>query len=259
MAFLEYLLAISLSLWTGVKLTIFFKRSFDWILHVHPRCGLDSAILILLLSQLWLEQVWMLQIITMMSSLFSVKMDTRQILIANEERLKALVLCVCIIVSWMTEKGSSILPTMSIFFALTQFLRWPVRLKDYLREARIICGPAYPLAVIGAWLKSSNSLVLEVAALCSSLAAIFFRPDNSEVLTLLRLPVPSSQRRKVCHAVLMLFSLLCITRHILWFQNFPWPLFREICIIVIMSCVALFFGATHTARILVAAVFRQLF
>ena len=159
------------------------------------------------------------------------------------ELVKSVVLGVCIIISWESERGSYVLPLFSLFFALTQFLRWPKSLKNFLSEVRIVCGPAFPLSVFATWLKrsepsGSSFWVLLVAVLCSSVAAIFFRPDNSEVLVLFHLPVPSSRNRKVCHAILMFFSLLC----------FPCIYCEPVSIVVVILCVCLFFGATDTAH-----------
>ena len=169
------------------------------------------------------------------------------------ELVKSLVLGVCIIISWESERRSYVLPLSSLFFALTQFLRWPRRLKDFLSEVRIVCGPAFPISVFATWLKrsepsGSSFWVLLVAVICSSVAAIYFRPDNSEVLVLFHLPVPSSRNRKVCHAILMVFSLLCLTVHILWYQTFPCIYCKPVSIVVVILCVCFFFGATDTAH-----------
>ena len=256
----EFFLVFCSSLWVGVKLTIFFKKRFQWGEHVYPRLGLDSAILILISAHFLLPEVsaenW-LQMITAVIALVSALRDMRLMLSNPGEYLKSLVLGACILVSWITERGSYILPSFSLFFALTQFLRWPTRLKDCLSKVRIICGPAFALSVFATWLKLSEPSgwsywVLHVAVLCSSVAAIFFRPDNSEVLVLFHLPVPSSRSRKVCHAVLMAFSLLCMTVHIL---TFPCIIFKVVFIAVVVLCVCFFLFATDTVRIIVSAVY----
>ena len=249
------------SLWIGVKLTIFFKKRFQWGVHVFPRLGMDSAILILIISANFLlpevsAENW-LQMISAVIALVSALRDMCLMLSDPGEYLKSLVLGACIIVSWMTERGSYISPSLSLFFALTQFLRWPRRLKDFLSKLRIICGPAFVLSVFATWLKLNEPSgwpywVLLVAVLCSSVAAIFFRPDNSEVLVLFHLPVPSPRRRKVCHAVLMALSLLCMTVHIL---TFPCIIFKAVFIAVVVLCVCLFLFATDTVRIIVSAVY----
>ena len=245
----EFFLVVCSSLWVGVKLTIFFKKRFQWGEHVFPRLGLDSAILILISAHFLLPEVsaenW-LQMITAVIALVSALRDMRLMLSNPGEYFKSLVLGACIIVSWITERGSYILPSFSLFFALTQFLRWPTRLKDCLSKVRIICGPAFALSVFATWLKLSEPSgwsywVLPVAVLCSSVAAIFFRPDNSEVLVLFHLPVPSPRNRKVCHAILMAFSLLCMTVHILLYQTFPCIItFRPVCIVVVILCMCFF-------------------
>ena len=257
----EFFLLICSSLWIGVKLTIFFKKLFQWKEHFLARLELDSANLILIISaHFLLPEVWLLQMITAVIALVSAITDVYLMLTNRGEYVKSLVLGACIIASWNFERGSYILPSSSVFFALSQFLRWPKILKDFLSEVRIVCGPAFAISVFATWLKQSEPSgwsywVLLVAVLCSLAAAIFFRPDNSEVLVLFHLPVPSSRNRKVCHAILMTLSLLCMTVHILLYQNFPCITFKLVCNVVVMLCVCFFLGATDTARIIASGAF----
>ena len=261
----EYFFVICSSLWIGVKLTVFFKKRFQWVEHFFPRLGLDSANLILIISaHFLLPEVWLLQMITAVIAMVSAHTDMYLMLTNLWEYIKSLVLAACIIPSMKIECGSCILPSLSVFFALTQFLRWPKSLKDFLSEVRIVCGPAFPLSVFATWLKRSEPSgwsywVLLVAVLCSSAAAIFFRPDNSEVLDSLHLPVPIPRNRKVWHATLMAFSLLCMTVHILLYETFPCiitlTISKPVCIVVVILCVCFFLGATDTVRIIAAAVY----
>ena len=256
MTYSEFFLVICSSLWIGVKLTIFFKKRFQWRQHFLARLELDSAILILIVSAHFLRpEVWLLQTIIAVRVMASAIRDMRLMLTNRWEYFKSLVLGACIIVSWKTERGSYILPSLSVFFALTQFLRWPKSLKDFLSELRIVCGPAFALSVFATWLKQSESYwVLRLAVVCSSVAAIVFRPDNAEVFVLCPLPVPNARNRKVCHAILMTCSLLCTTVHILLYQTFPCITCKPVCIAVVIVCVCFFLGATDTARIIAAAV-----
>ena len=250
----EFFLVICSSLWIGVKLTIFFKKRFRWREHCFPRLSLDSTNLILIIAaHFLLPKVWLLQMITAVIAMVSAITDMYLMMSNLWELVKSLVLGVYIIVSWESERGSYILPLSSVSFALTQFLRWPRSLKDFLGEVRIVCGPAFSLSVFATWLKRSEPSglsfwVLLVAVACSSVAAIFFRPDNSEVLDLFPLPVPSPRNRKVCHAILMVFSLLFLTVHILLYQTFPCIYCKPVCIVVVILCVCFFFGATDTAH-----------
>ena len=271
----EFFLVICSSLWIGVKLTIFFKKRFRWREHCFACLSLDSAILLIIAAQFLLPmitarldstnliliiaaqfllpKVWLLQMITAVIAMALAIKDIHLMITNKWELVKSVVLGAYIIISWERERGSCILPLFSVFFALTQFLRWPRRLKDFLSEVRIVCGPAFPISVFATWLKrsepsGSSFWVLLVAVLCSSVAAIYFRPDNSEVLVLFYLPVPSSRNRKVCHAILMFFSLLCLTVHILLYQTFPCIYCRPVSIVVVVLCVCLFFGATDTAH-----------
>ena len=269
---LEFFLAICSSLWIGVKLTIFFKRRFRWREHFSSRLRLNIASLILIIGAQFLLPMdsanliliiaaqFLVPMITAVIAMYSAITDMNLMMTNLGELVKSLVLGVCIIVSWKIERGSYILPLSSLSFALTQFLRWPKNLKDFLSKVRIVCGPAFPLSVFATWLKrsepsGSSFWVLLVAVLCSSVAAIFFRPDNSEVLVLFHLPVLSSRKRKVCHAILMVFSLLCMTVHILLYQTFPCMNFQRVCIVVVTLCVCFFLFATDTARIIASAVF----
>ena len=249
----EFLLVICSSLWIGVKLTIFFKRSFRWREHLFSRLRLNSASLILIIAaQFLLPKVWLLQMITAVIAMVSAITDMYLMVSNLWELVKSLVLGAYIIISWESERGSYVLPLSSVSFALTQFLRWPSSLRDFLREVRIVCGPAFLLSVFATWLKQSepsgSSSCVLVAVLCSSVAAIFFRPDNSEVLVSFHLPVPSLRNRKVCHAILMVFSLLFVTVHILLYQTFPSIYCKPVCIVVVILCVCFFFGATDTAH-----------
>ena len=272
----EFFLAICSSLWIGVKLTIFFKRRFRWRDHFFSRLILNSVSLILIIAAQFMLPIiiarldsanlipiiaaqFVLQMITAVIAMVSAITDMYLMMTNLGELVKSKVLGACIIVSWKIERGSYILPLSSVFFALTQFLRWPKSLKDFLSEVRIVCGPAFPLSVVATWLKRSEpsglSFWVLVAVLFSSVAAIFFRPDNSEVLVLFHLPVLSSRNRKVCHAILMLFSLLCMTVHILLYQTFPCMNFQRVCILVVTLCVCFFLFATDTVRIIAPAVF----
>ena len=273
---LEFFLAICSSLWIGVKLTIFFKRRFRWREHFFSRLRLNIASLILIIAAQFLLPMiiarldspnliliiaaqFLLQMITAVIAMVSAITDMYLMMTNLGELVKSLVLGACIIVSWKIERGSYILPLCSLSFALTQFLRWPKNLKDFLSEVRIVCGPAFPLSVFATWLKRSEpsglSFWVLVAVLFSSVAAIFFRPDNSEVLVLFHLPVLSSRKRKVCHAILMVFSLLCMTVHILLYQTLPCMNFQRVCIVVVTLCVCFFLFATDTARIIASALF----
>ena len=275
---LEFFLVICSSLWIGVKLTIFFKSRFLWREHFSSRLRLNIASLILIIAAQFLLPMiiarldnpnliviitaqFLLQMITAVIAMVSAIPDMYLMMTNNLwELVKSLVLGACIIVSWKIERGSYILPLSSLSFALTQFLRWPKNLKDFLSKVRIVCGPAFPLSVFATWLKRSEPSVssfwvLLVAVLSSSVAAIFFRPDNSEVLVLFHLPVLSSRKRKVCHAILMVFSLLCLTVHILLYQTFPCMNFQRVCKVVVTLCVCFFLFATDTARIIASALF----
>ena len=249
----EFFLVICSSLWIGVKLTIFFKKRFRWREHCFPRLSLDSASLIFIIAaHFLLPKVWLLQMITAVIAMVSAITDMYLMMTNLGELVKSLVLGACIIVSWKIERGSYILPLSSVSFALTQFLRWPRSLKDFLSKVRIVCGPAFPLSVFAIWLKRSEpsglSFWVLVAVLFSSVAAIFFRPDNSEVWVLFHLPVPSPRSRKVCHAISMVFSLLFLTVHILLYQTFPCIYCKPVGIVVVVLCVCFFFGATDMAR-----------
>ncbi|KAK3752070.1 hypothetical protein QZH41_002498 [Actinostola sp. cb2023] len=81
---------------------------------------------------------------------------------------------------------------LTLAFATTQFLRKPEGLKEMLRELRIICGPVYVILMCSGlrfhpildltW--DLPSWTTRFAVLASVVAAVFFRPDNSQTLKL---------------------------------------------------------------------------
>ena len=157
----EFFLVICSSLWIGVKLTIFFKNRFLWKEHFFARLRLDSANLILIIAaHFLLTKVWLLQMITAGIAMVPAITDMYLMMTNQWELGKSLVIGACIIVSWKSERGSYILPLFSVSFALTQFLRRPKSLNDFLSEVRIVCGPAFPLSVFATWLKRTLWLVI---------------------------------------------------------------------------------------------------
>ena len=140
-----------------VERTLFLRKRLDfkWSLR------LDSANLILIIAaHFLLTKVWLLQMIT--AGIAMVPAITNMyLMMTNQWELgKSLVIGACIIVSWKSERGSYILPLFSVSFALTQFLRRPKSLNDFLSEVRIVCGPAFPLSVFATWLKRTLWLVI---------------------------------------------------------------------------------------------------
>lgn len=255
---MDFLGAISSSLWIGVKLTIFFKKDFEWRKHGFPRRGSDSAVLIFLAStHFCVQQVLLLQMITAVTAFLLGVMDMFSMLDSVKERIKSLVLVFSVFVPWVSEHNSSFFPLLFILFGTAQFLRWPLELKEYLREVRINFGPAYVLIVIGTWLKCADGIfsskLLLAAALCSFVAGFFLRPDNAETLKLCGIRSPTATKRKVSHAFLMCFSFACTANYFLCSQSFSWT-----CKAVVQAGVAanllLFLGAAYSPYILKDAI-----
>ena len=257
--FLPYIKTTSTALWIGVKLTIFFTKKFNYVEHVYQRLAIDIPLVLVLTLKAIYRNSWM-ELIAAPIALFpfvSAIRDMRSMLGSKEEVVKSLVLSACLLAPSMTEEGSSFLPCLSVIFATSQFLRWPEKLKEFLREARIIFGPAYVLAVLGAWSKSVNDSsnifpILPLAAISSSAAAIFFRPDNTEVLKWMQVPVPTSLTRKFIHAGLMFLSFGCMAVHCFLHQSFSssfwWRGCKFFVGIMIMMNVVLFITGTDTMR-----------
>ena len=256
---MDFLGAISSSVWIGVKLTIFFKKGFEWRKHGFPRRGSDSAVLIFLVFSYFtrLQQVFLLHMITAVTAFLLGVMDMFSMLDSVSERIKASVLVISVFVPWVSEHNSIFFPLLFILFGTVQFLRRPLKLKEYLREVRINFGPAYVLIVIGTWLKctdgiSSSKLPL-AAAVCSFVAGFFLRPDNAEILKLCGFRVPTETKRKVSHAFLMFFSFICTAKYFLSSQSFSWTS-KAVVQVGVAANSLLFFGAAYSPYILKDAI-----
>ena len=108
----------------------------------------------------------------------------------DEDITKALVISLANYVSFFLDISEKTYLFLSILAATTQFLRKPNSVKEYLRDVRIIFGPVYIVMVLSLLrfidLSCSINNILSVVVLCCSLlAAIFFRPDNSVMITFL--------------------------------------------------------------------------
>ena len=260
---MDFLGAISSSLWIGVKLTIFFKKGFEWRKHGFPRRGSDSAVLIFLVFSYYsrLQHVLLLHMITAVTALLLGVMDMFSMLDSVNERIKSLILVISVFVPWVSEHNSSCFPLLFTLFGTVQFLRWPMRLKEYLREVRINFGPAYVLIVIGTWLKCADGIfsskLLLAAALCSFVAGFFLRPDNAEILKLCGNRAPTETKRKVSHAFLMFFSFICTAKYFLSSQSFSWTS-KAIVQVGIAANSLLFLGAAYSPYILKDAILRSI-
>lgn len=256
---MDFLGTISSSLWIGVKLTIFFKKDFEWRKHGFPRRGSDSAVLIFLVFSYFtrLQQVFLLHMITAVTAFLLGVMDMFSMLDSVSERIKASVLVISVFVPWVSEHNSISFPLLFILFGTAQFLRRPLKLKEYLREVRINFGPAYVLVVIGTWLKCANGVSSSklplAAALCSFVAGFFLRPDNAEILKLCGIRVPTETKRKVSHAFLMFFSFICTAKYFLSSQSFSWTS-KAVVQVGVAANSLLFFGAAYSPYILKDAI-----
>ena len=218
MSMLGYLQLLSSSALLGLLLTIFYRRNFTFREHVAPR-GKKITILGLLCTSSQLYDSVCLSVVTLGITLAFFRDAFPDL--AIEEKIKSVVLSTTMLVihasSGDTRAG------LAVFCALTQFLRWPTSLKNYLRELRIIFGPVYFLLAIGACVQSDfKSNLLTTSTFAVSLAAILFRPDNKEVLQFVVVWssfVPSTEIRKWIHGCLMFLSMICLTWYLAIYSN----------------------------------------
>ena len=203
--------ALSLSFFFGLLLTIFYKKDFKFKKQLdYRRCRF-----LLILGSLWITTIFFSAagLKTAISAVTLVYVLDEVSRLPVEEKVKCGVLgALRLSLPHLSEDN---LVCLAVFCAFTQLLRWPLWLKEKLREIRIVFGPVYPLLVIEASVRSSfSSYLLTTAAVATLLASIFFRPDNKEMMRivswLFRLQNPSSRARKSCHGLLMVLSLLSI-------------------------------------------------
>ena len=209
---------LSLSAFFGLFLTIFYKRDFSVRERVVPR-RMQIKILALSWAVSQFYDIVCRSVVTLGITL-AFFMDAFPDL-AIEEKIKSVVLSTTMLVIHATSGDT--LAGLAVFCALTQFLRWPTNVRNYLREVRIIFGPVYVLLAIGAYVQSDFKSNLLTTSTCAvSLAAIFLRPDNNEVLQFVVFwrPInPSTQTRKWIHGCLMFLSMICLTWYLAIYSN----------------------------------------
>ena len=203
----DFLQRFSLSMLHGVWLTIFFKRDFKFGQHL--TCRVKYLIFLL---PIWLVAFLVnsspLVLAVYVGTLLYVWKEFQEL--AFEEKVKCVVLGISSML--VHALNSEYLACVAVFCALTQLLRWPVSLKNILRELRIVFGPVYTIFIVGSCIQANfTSNLLNVAAILALLASIFLRPDNNETLKIFTSEVPSHQCRKMTHGFFMFASfLLCL-------------------------------------------------
>jgi hypothetical protein len=208
MAIWNILQVFSIYILSGVWLTIFYKRDFEFKRHLICRIRY-IIVLILVWGAVYSANIRVLTVLTSFGTLVYVRTELQAL--ALEERIKCIALGFSLLITrvWEVEY----LVCITVFCALTQLLRWPISLKNKLRESRIIFGPVYTIFAVGSWIRAdlTSSLILTVAAILALVASILLRPDNNEVLKLLNclgLPIPSQQCRKMAHGLCMFVSFV---------------------------------------------------
>ena len=160
----------------------------------------------------------------------------------KSERIKAVVISITILLSATTNR--EMLGIGAALVAITQFLRKPNKWKNALSTCRIMFGPVYVvlMAAGGVQFIDSHRLCSSAVSLTTALspltAAIFFRPDNFEVLKLvcpywvkdLRPP-----RIRSIHGLLMFYSLLAVTLNSLWPPETRWIALADIILYLLLS------------------------
>lgn len=208
----------SLSNLLGLWLTIFYKKDFKFKEHFGTR--LKMVIMTIISALFWAfglfyQNQW--AVIVVVSGLTFGYVIMEMLDLVREELIKSIVLGFTVFLVFYLSVDS--LAPLAVVCAITQLLRWPTRLKNYLREPRIIFGPVYALLAIGAWIKSDlTSYLLFVSEIAVFFASIFLRPDNNELLqflVFLGLSIPSAHKRKMAHGFLMFLSMICLMVYLL--------------------------------------------
>jgi hypothetical protein len=255
---------IVLMIWIGVKLTIFFRRKFDFmenkVCHLLNPMWIGGILILLVINN---EDIDWIQITHKGFLVVSVIYDMCFRLVSIEEKIKAVFLSFSL---YLAISGSiTVLCWISTcVIATIQLLRWPSALKVYLRSPRTICGPSYTILLMGACYKDSEVVMtsfvrlptlLEIASVSSFVATIFFRPDNHSIYMLilslkqrLQTLVPdnnniNTKNHKFIHAGLMVLSYMCmIVKFFTMEYDYPFRFLGYFSIM--MSSFGLFCGTT---------------
>ena len=195
------------SMLLGVWLTIFFKRNFTFGQLLICRVKYLVFLVIIWLT-VFLVNSLPLTLAVCVGTLLYVWKELKKM--ERNEKIKCVVLGIFSVLVYVLN--SEYLACFAVFCALTQLLRWPASLKDFLRELRIVFGPVYTIFIVGSCIQANfKSYFLNVAAILALLASIFLRPDNNETLKIFMSEVPSYQCRKMTHGFFMFASfLLCL-------------------------------------------------
>jgi hypothetical protein len=255
---------IVLMIWIGVKLTIFFRRKFDFmenrVCHLLNPMWIGGILLLLALNN---QDVDWIQITHKGFLVVSAIYDMCFRLVSIEEKIKAVFLSFSLYLA-ISESITVLCWISTCVIATIQLLRWPSALKDYLRTPRTICGPSYAILLMAACYKDSEVVMtsfvrlptlLEIASVSSFVATIFFRPDNHSIYKLIlslkqrrQTLVPdnnnnNTKNHKFIHAGLMVLSNMCmIVKFFTMEYDYP---FRFLGIVSItMSSLGLFCGTT---------------
>jgi hypothetical protein len=254
---------LGLLVWVGSRLTVFYRKRFDLSRDARPVSDFATLSLMILISVLDRRRLNELGFLL-------IALEMRLRLSTAQEILKASSLSFSM---YLAISGTVPVLTWTALciMATTQLLRWPPALKHYLRNLRTVCGPSYAILVAGATFQETLLLstasdegsssyetlvrflyypsLLKVAAFCSSVASIMFRPDNDQIwllvpyLTSLKECgwIPHERNHKLIHASLMLLSLLCMIVKF-YKLGFEPPIRRLGEVLIGLSIVGLVFG-----------------
>lgn len=196
----------SLSYLTARLLTIFLKRNFSF--QVQARNDVLQVLPVVI--ALFLAQFeFVSPVLSLLALLCS------NLLHFHDEMVKTFCVWISIHVAVYANFSESSFACLALAFATTQFLRQPDKLKNLMREPRVICGPVYVILVCAGLRFCSAShfyetLLTVMASIFSVMAAVLFRPDNNVTLKLI-LPetkIPTTYVRQVIHGSLLFVGFL---------------------------------------------------
>mgnify|MGYP002803584271 FL=1 len=223
---------------SALWLTIFYKRNFKFTLHLRGQVtsffGLNFA---WGLVYLYGANIRKLTLVVAIGTLFYVLRKSQQLSLAEKGKCAALGVSFVLVYSLQAKHLACIV----VFCALSQLLRWPVCLKNTLRELRIIFGPVYTVFIVGSSVQSDpTSTLLILAMILALVASILLRPDNDEVLKVLNnfgVPIPSPQCKKRAHGFFMFTSFVLCVIHVVYLFQAGAVDSRVLCTVVIIAVI----------------------
>lgn len=224
---LDFIHQVSLCYLVGRILVIFYKKSFSIQVHLKQVVTDSFAISFALGVSYTLLPRSLGSIAVAIALGYAIAIQLK------DELLKNLAYSITLYIGFYASFTETTFSSIPLILATTQFLRKPDRLRELLREPRILFGPIYVI-MMSAGLRFCPFQHLDrpivittiLAVLCTIVATVFLRPDNNQLLQLV-LPeskIPSPSTRQVLHGYLLFAGHIITFFKVVFLMTEPPPI-----------------------------------